>query len=79
MAESRGVVSTQQEAGASSPAPADEDSDDKMVRELEQEMMAQGSSGPPEGPPEESGSDALARLLEGVQRIEEVESIQDER
>ena len=50
-----------------------------MVRELEQEMMAQGSSGPPEGPPEESGSDALARLLEGVQRIEEVESIQDER
>jgi hypothetical protein len=45
-----------------------------MVRELEQELMGQESSAPPEGPPEESGSDALARLLEGVQRIEEAES-----
>ena len=76
MAESRGAVSTRQEAGASSSAPADdEDSEDEMVRELEQEMMAQGSSAPSErGPPEESGSDALARLLEGVRRIEEAES-----
>ena len=75
MAESRGTVSTQQEAGASSSAPVDEDSDDEMVRELEQEMMAQGSSDPREsGPPEESCNDALARLLEGVQRIEETES-----
>jgi hypothetical protein len=71
MAESRGVVSTQQEAGASSSAPADEDSDDEMVRELEESMMVQGSSEPPEGPPDDS--DALARLLEGVRRIEEVE------
>ena len=75
MAESRGFVSAQQEAGASSSAPADEDSDDEMVRELEQEMMAQGSSAPPDGPPEESGSEALARLLEGVRRMEEVELI----
>ena len=75
MAESRGTVSTQQEASASSSAPVDEDSDDEMVRELEQEMMAQGSSDPREsGPPEESCNDALARLLEGVQRIEETES-----
>ena len=69
MAESRGVVSTQQEAG-------DEDSDDEMVRELEREMMAraQGSSASPEGPaPEESDSDTLARLLEGVRCIEETE------
>ena len=71
MAESRGVVSTQQEAGASSSAPADEDSDDEMVRELEESMMVQGSSEPPEGPPDDN--DALARLLEGVRRIEEVE------
>ena len=77
MAESRGAA--QQEAGASSTAPADEDSDDEMVRELEQEMMAQGASDPPEsGPPEESGNDALARLLEGVQRIEEAGSIRHE-
>ena len=69
MAESRGVVSTQQEAG-------DEDSDDEMVRELEREMIAraQGSSASPEGPaPEESDSDTLARLLEGVRCIEETE------
>ena len=69
MAESRGFVSTQQEAG-------DEDSDDEMVRELEREMMAraQGSSASPEGPaPEESDSDTLARLLEGVRCIEETE------
>ena len=81
MAESRGAVSTQQEAaGASSSAPVDEDSEDEMVRELELEMVAQGgSSDPPEsGPPEESGNDALARLLEGVQRIEEAESVRDE-
>ena len=79
MAESRGGVSTQQQAGSSSSAPPDEDSDDEMVRELEQEMMAQASSTPPEGPTEESGNDALARLLEDVQRIEEAESIRDER
>jgi len=81
MAESRGAVSTQQEAaGASSSAPVDEDSEDEMVRELELEMVAQGgSSDPPEsGPPEESDNDALARLLEGVQRIEEAESVRDE-
>ena len=71
MAESRGAA--QQEAGASSTAPADEDSDDEMVRELEQEMMAQGSSAPADGPPDDR--DALARLLEGVRRIEEVELI----
>ena len=79
MAESRGAASTQQEAGASSSAPVEEDSDDEWVRELEQEMMAQGSPDPREsGPPEESGNDALERLLEGVQRIEEAESIRDE-
>ena len=78
MAESRGVVSTQQQAGSSSSAPVDEDSDDEMVRELEEVMMVQGSSDPSEGPPEESGNDTLARLLEGVQRIEEAESIRDE-
>ena len=51
----------------------------EMVRELEQEMMAQGASDPPEsGPPEESGNDALARLVEGVQRIEEAESSRHE-
>ena len=44
-----------------------------MVRELEQEMMAQGSSAPADGPPDDR--DALARLLEGVRRIEEVELI----
>ena len=77
MAESRGAVSTQQDASASSSAPPDEDSDDEMVRELEQEMMAQGSSAPPDGPPEESGSEALARLLEGVGRIEEAEGNRD--
>ena len=49
------------------------DSDDEMVRELEEWMMVQGSSEPPEGPPDDS--DALARLLEGVRRIEEVELI----
>ena len=71
-------MSAQQEAGASSSAPADEDSDDEMVRELEQEMMAQGSFDPREsGPPEESGNDALARLLEGVRGIEELEEISD--
>ena len=76
MAESRGAVRTQQAAGASSSAPADEDSEDEMVRELERDMVvAQGSSAPPEGPaPEESDSDALARLLEGLRRIEEAES-----
>ena len=79
MAESRGVVVTQQQAGSSSSAPVDEDSDDEMVRELEEVMMVQVSSDPPEGPPEESGNDTLARLLEGVQRIEEAESIRDER
>ena len=73
MAESRGAVSAQQEAGASSSAPADEDSDDEMVRELEEAMMMQGSPDPPERPPDDS--DALARLLEGVRRIEEVELI----
>ena len=73
MAESRAAVSTQQEAGALSSAPADEDSDDEMVRELEQEMMAQGSPDPSERPPEESRSDALVRLLEGIRRIEETE------
>ena len=79
MAESRGAASTQQEAGASSSAPVEEDSDDEWVRELEQEMMAQGSSDPREsGPPEESGNDALERLLEGVQRIEEAGSIRHE-
>ena len=77
MAESRGAVDTRQEAGASPSAPADDDSEDEMVRELEQEMMAQGSSVPPERPPEESDSDALARLLEGVRRIEEREGISD--
>ena len=74
MYESWRSASTQQEAGASSSAPPDEDSEDEMVRELEQELMGQESSAPPEGPPEESGSDALTRLLEGVQRIEEAES-----
>lgn len=75
MYESWRAASTQQEAGASSSAPPDEDSEDEMVRELEQELMAQESSAPPEGPPEESDNDALARLiLEGVQRIEEAES-----
>ena len=71
MAESRGAA--QQEAGASSTAPADEDSDDEMVRELEREMMAQGSPDPPER--SQDDSDALARLLEGVRRMEEVELI----
>ena len=76
MAESRGVVSTQQQAGSSSSAPVDEDSDDEMVRELEEAMMVQGSSDPPEGPgPEESERDALAGLLVGVRRIEEAESV----
>ena len=74
MYESWRAASAQQEAGASSSAPPDEDSEDEMVRELEQELMAQESSAPPEGPPEESDNDALARLLEGVQRIEEAES-----
>ena len=69
MAESRGAA--QQEAGASSTAPADEDSDDEMVRELEREMMAQGSPDPPGRPQDDS--DALARLVEGLRRIEEVE------
>ena len=71
MAESRGAVNAQQEAGASSSAPADEDSDDEMVRELEREMMAQGSPDPPGRPQDDS--DALARLVEGLRRIEEVE------
>ena len=76
MAESRRAASTRQEAGAASSALADDgDSEDEMVRELEQEMAAQGSSEAPEGPaPEESEGEALARLLEGVQRIEEAES-----
>ena len=76
MAESRGAMSTRQEAGPSSSAPPDEGSEDEMVRELERDMMvAPGSSAPPEGPaPEESDSDALARLLEGLRRIEEAES-----
>ena len=74
MYESWRAASIQQEAaGASSSAPPDEDSEDEMVRELEQELMGQESSAPPEGPPEESDNDALARLLEGVQRIEEAE------
>jgi hypothetical protein len=73
MAESRGGVSTRQEAGASPSAPAEDDSEDEMVRELEREMV----SVPPERPPEESDSDALARLLEGVRRIEELEGISD--
>jgi len=73
MAESRGAVSTRQEAGASPSAPAEDDSEDEMVRELEREMV----SVPPERPPEESDSDALARLLEGVRRIEELEGISD--
>ena len=74
MAESRGAVSTQQAAGASSSAPADdEDSEDEMVRELEEALA------PPGGPSQESDADALARLLEGVRRIEEVESIRDNR
>ena len=77
MAESRGAVGTRQVAGASSSAPTDDDSGDEMVRELEQEMLAQGSSVPSERPPEESDSDALARLLEGVRRIEELEGISD--
>ena len=71
MAESRGAVSTQQDASASSSAPPGEDSDDEMVRELEQEMMAQGSFAPADGPPDDR--DALARLSEGVRCIEEVE------
>lgn len=82
MAESRRAASTRQEAGASSSTPADdEDSEDEMVRELEREMVTQGSSEAPEGPaaPEESEGDALARLLEGVQRIEEAESMRNER
>ena len=49
------------------------DSDDEMVRELEREMMAQGSPDPPER--SQDDSDALARLLEGVRRMEEVELI----
>jgi len=73
MAESRGGVSTQQTAGASSSAPAEEDSEDEMVRELEEALA------PPGGPSQESDADALARLLEGVRRIEEVESIRDNR
>ena len=73
MAESRGAVSTQQAAGASSSAPAEEDSEDEMVRELEEALA------PPGGPSQESDADALARLLEGVRRIEEVESIRDNR
>jgi len=44
-----------------------------MVRELEEAMTVQGSPDPPEGPPDDR--DALARLLEGVRRIEEVELI----
>ena len=81
MVESRGAVCAQREAaGASSSAPVDDDSEDEMVRELEQEMMAQGSPDPLEsGSPEESGNDALARLLEGVRCIEEAESTRDER
>ena len=72
MAESRRSASTRQEAGAAYSAPADdEDSDDEMVRELEREMVAQGSS----EAPQESERDTLARLLEGVQRIEEAESM----
>jgi hypothetical protein len=75
MAESRGAASTRQEAGASSSAPADdEDSEDEMVRELEQEMALEAPgdalSEAPEAP-----EDALARLLEGVRRIEEAESV----
>lgn len=73
MAESRGAVSTQQAAGASSSAPAEEDSEDEMVRELEEALAPLG------GPSQESDADALARLLEGVRRIEEVESIRDNR
>ena len=81
MAESRVAAITRQEAGAASSALADdEDSEDEMVRELEREMAGQGSSEAPEGPaPEESEGDALARLLEGVQRIEEAESMRNER
>ena len=73
--ESRRAASTQREAGASSSALADEDSEGEMVRALEQEMMSQGSSEAPERQAiEESERDALARLLEGVRRIEDAES-----
>ena len=69
MYESWRAASIQQEAaGASSSAPPDEDSEDEMVRALELEMT-QG------GPPEEGENDALTRLLDGVRRIEEVDSI----
>ena len=78
MYESRRVTSTQQEAGASSSTPPDEDSEDEMVRALEQEME-HGVSAPPKARPEKSGNDALARLLDGVRRIEEAESTRDER
>jgi hypothetical protein len=69
MYESWRAASIQQDAaGASSSAPPDEDSEDEMVRALELEMT-QG------GPPEEGENDALTRLLDGVRRIEEVDSI----
>jgi len=75
MAESRGASSTQQEADASSSALADDgDSEDEMVRELEQEMASEAPGGAPSEAPEAPGG-ALARLLEGVQRIEEAQNM----
>ena len=75
MAESRGASSTQQEADTSSSALADDgDSEDEMVRELEQEMASEAPGGAPSEAPEAPG-DALARLLEGVRRIEEAQNM----
>ena len=74
MAESR-ASSTQQEADTSSSALADDgDSEDEMVRELEQEMASEAPGGAPSEAPEAPG-DALARLLEGVRRIEEAQNM----
>ena len=75
MAESRGASSTQQEADTSSSALADDgDSEDEMVRELEQEMASEAPGGAPSEAPEAPGG-ALARLLEGVRRIEEAQNM----
>ena len=75
MAESRGASSTQQEADTSSSALADDgDSEDEMVRALEQEMASEAPGGAPSEAPEAPGG-ALARLLEGVRRIEEAQNM----
>ena len=68
-------ASTQQEADTSSSALADDgDSEDEMVRALEQEMASEAPGGAPSEAPEAPGG-ALARLLEGVRRIEEAQNM----